>query len=391
MTDSPAPPAVFADFVGGDRAVLTRVSVRLSAEGLDLSPPDGKTLIWPWAELRAEPDQADTETLVISRSGDRLSRLYLRDKNVQAQLRTRAPHLKRRDRAISIPRLMAWAGGAAASVTAIIFVLVPMMAAQLAVMLPPEGEKALGDTTFEQIRMALDETGLVGTPICEAPAGNAAMQAMYDRLNPASDLPYEVQIHILDHDMVNAFALPGGRIVFFRGLIEQAETPEEIAAVLAHEIGHVVNRDPTRDALRSAGSLGVLGLLFGDFAGGTIALFLANQLINASYSQSAEATADDYAHDLLDRAGVSPAALGTMFERLLAEHGDAEGIVAHFMSHPQMGKRIAAAQAAVVDGRQYGSVLGASEWRALQSVCGDAPKGQQDPDLPEKKPWPGSD
>ena len=84
---------------------------------------------------------------------------------------------------------------------------------------------------------------------------------------------------------------PGGRLVFFRGLLEEAENPDEVAAVLAHEIGHVVYRDPTRDALRSAGSLGVLGLLFGDFAGGTVALFIANQLINASYSQAAEARA----------------------------------------------------------------------------------------------------
>lgn len=391
MTETQSAATTFADFVAGERAVLKRVSVRLLADGLELAQPDGQSLIWRWAELRAEPDQADTDALVVSRSGDNIARLYLRDKNVEAQLRTRAPHLKKRDRAIPVSKLVTWAGGAAASVAAIIFVLVPMMAAQLAVMLPPEGEKALGDTTFEQIRLALDETGLVGTPICEAPAGNAAMQAMYDSLNPASDLPYDVQIHILDHDMINAFALPGGRIVFFRGLIEQAENPEEIAAVLAHEIGHVVNRDPTRDALRSAGSLGVLGLLFGDFAGGTIALFLANQLINASYSQSAEATADDYAYNLLDNAGVSPAALGTMFERLLAEYGDAEGIVAHFMSHPQMGKRIAAAQAAVVDGRTYGSILEPSAWRSLQTVCSREPAARSDPTLPDKKAWPGSD
>ncbi|GHF04358.1 metalloendopeptidase [Aliiroseovarius zhejiangensis] len=391
MTGAPTSPVVFADFVAGDRAVLTRVAVRLQTEGVELSLPDEQMLIWPWADVRAEPDQADTETLVISRSGDRLSRLYLRDKTLQSQLRARAPRLGKRDRVITFPKLMAWAGGAVVSVAAIIFVLVPMMAAQLAVMLPPEGEKALGDTTFEQIRMALDETGLVGTPICDAPAGTAAMQAMYDKLNPASDLPYDVQIHILDHDMVNAFALPGGRVVFFRGLIEQAENAEEIAAVLAHEIGHVVNRDPTRDALRSAGSLGVLGLLFGDFAGGTIALFLANQLINASYSQSAEAAADVYAHELLDKAGVSPAALGTMFERLLAEHGDAEGIVAHFMSHPQMGKRIAAAQDAVVEGRSYGAVLEPEAWRSLQTVCQNGAAVQPDTNLPDKKAWPDGD
>lgn len=368
--------------------MLTRVSVHVVPDGVELLLPDGQPLVWRWADLRRLPDQAEKDALVIRRAGNMVARLYLRDSELRMQIQSRAPHLKKRDRSIPMSKLAVWAGGAAAAVAVIIFFLVPVMAAQLAVLLPAEGEKALGDTTFEQIRMALDETGLGSTAICEGDDGNAAMRAMYDRLNPTPDLPYDVQIHILDHDMVNAFALPGGRIVFFRGLIDQADNPEEVAAVLAHEIGHVVNRDPTRDALRSAGSLGVLGLLFGDFAGGTITLFLANQLINASYSQSAETTADDYAHDLLDTAGVSPAALGTMFERLLDEHGDAEGIIAHFMSHPQMGARIAAAQAAVVDGRDYGSVLNGGEWQALQTVCDGASPRQSDPDSLDKKVWP---
>ena len=388
MTQTLKQPSGFADFVAGERAVLTRVSLHVVTDGVELLLPDGQPLVWRWADLRRLPDQAEKDALVIRRAGNMVARLYLRDRELRMQIQSRAPHLKKRDRSIPMSKLAVWAGGAAAAVAVIIFFLVPVMAAQLAVLLPAEGEKALGDTTFEQIRMALDETGLGSTAICEGDDGNAAMRAMYDRLNPTPDLPYDVQIHILDHDMVNAFALPGGRIVFFRGLIDQADNPEEVAAVLAHEIGHVVNRDPTRDALRSAGSLGVLGLLFGDFAGGTITLFLANQLINASYSQSAETTADDYAHDLLDTAGVSPAALGTMFERLLDEHGDAEGIIAHFMSHPQMGARIAAAQAAVVDGRDYGSVLNGGEWQALQTVCGGASPRQSDPDSLDKKVWP---
>ncbi|MCI2395861.1 M48 family metallopeptidase [Aliiroseovarius sediminis] len=376
MTGAAAQTETFADLVAGDRAVLTRVGVRITPDGVQLMLPDGRPALWHWADLRRLPDQADSTVLVLGRVGDRVGRLYLRDADLQTQIRARAPRLSKRDRVMPLSRLFVWAGGAVASVAVIIFLLVPVMAAQLAVMLPAEGEKALGDVTFEQIRVALDETGLLGVPICEGRQGNAAMRAMYDRLNPTPDLPYDVRIHVLDHDMINAFALPGGRIVFFRGLIDQAENAEEIAAVLAHEIGHVVNRDPTRDALRSAGSLGVLGLLFGDFAGGTIALFLANQLINASYSQTAEATADVYAHAMLDRADVSPAALGAMFERLLEEHGDADGIVAHFMSHPKMAKRIAAAQAAVVDGRDYGAILDDDQWESLQTVCDDEGGGE---------------
>lgn len=379
---------VFADLAQGERAHLTRVRVDCLPEALFLVMPDGQQVTWRWANLRRLRDQADRRVMVLSRKGDPVTRLYLADQTAQNYVTKLALSLRKRERSTPLSKVVLWAGGAVASVAAIIFLLVPLMAAQLAEILPPEGEKALGDTTFEQIRTALSETGFEDQlRICDDRTGLAAMQAMYSRLNPQADLPYDVQIHILDHPMVNAFALPGGRLVFFRGLLEEAANPDEVAAVLAHEIGHVVYRDPTRDALRSAGSLGVLGLLFGDFAGGTVALFIANQLINASYSQAAETRADDYAHGLLEKANISPVALGTFFERLHEEHGDAEGIIAHFASHPQMTDRISAAQSAVDPKRTYDTILDAQSWRDLQTVCGG--RGTQSSNLgtPEKKSW----
>ncbi|MCK0140903.1 M48 family metallopeptidase [Aliiroseovarius sp. F20344] len=382
----------FADLAQGERAHLTRVEVVVDATGLTLRLPDGDETIWRWSDMRRVRDQADRRVMVLARKGDPVTRLYLADKSTQDYVTQNAKALGKRDQSTPLSKVALWAAGAVASVAAIIFLLVPLMASQLAEILPPEGEKALGDTTFEQIRTALSETGFEDQlRICDDPAGNEAMQAMYASLNPDADLPYDVQVHILDHPMVNAFALPGGRIVFFRGLIEEAQNPDEVAAVLAHEIGHVVNRDPTRDALRSAGSLGVLGLLFGDFAGGTIALFLANQLINASYSQAAETVADDYAHGLLEKANISPVALGTFFERLHEEHGDAEGLVAHLASHPQMTDRIAAAKAAVDLEREYDSILDDVSWLALQTACGGESNVTSDMQTPEKKAWPSTE
>ena len=144
----------------------------------------------------------------------------------------------------------------------------------------------------------------------------------------------------------------------------------ELAGVVAHEIGHVISRDPTRHALRSAGSIGVLGLIFGDFAGGAIVLFVTEQLIEAQYSQGAEAEADVFAHDLMQRADLSPAALAVMFERFRTlAGGDAEGFIGHFLSHPRLGDRIAAAREAVPEGFQPRPLLDPGEWRALQGIC----------------------
>ena len=330
-----------------------------------------ETVRWAYEDIRAVRDQAGGDILVVRSVSDATARLILSDRDDHMLLRARAKSITRYISHVRRGRLALWAVAAVASVALIIFVLVPVMADRLAEYLPPEGEKALGDATFEQIRAALDETGFVGTAICEAPDGLTALAKMEERLTGPMMLETPLTVHVLDHPMVNAFALPGGYVVLFRGLLQEADRPEEVAAVFAHEIGHVVARDPTRIALRSAGSIGVLGLLFGDFAGGAVVLFLAEQIIRADYTREAEAAADTFAHNALLEVDLPPSAVATLFERLAAAHGgDTQpGILEHFNSHPEMGDRIAASRNAEPQGAEFRPVLTETEWAALQSIC----------------------
>ena len=325
----------------------------------------GPGLDWPLADIRELPDQAADDLIVLRREGDPLARLILTD----PLIRPRLPERSKSAPAANRGRLTAWAFAAVASVALIIFVLVPVMADQLAEFIPADGEKALGEVTLTQIRDAMDDTGVTPAHFCVAQDGRAALDIIETRLTRPMDLPVRLTVHVLDHDMVNAFALPGGHIVLFRGLIEAAGTPEELASVFAHEIGHVVSRDPTRHALRSAGAIGVLGLIFGDFAGGAVVLLLAEQLIEAQYSQSAEAAADAFAHDMMRRAELSPDALAAMFERFREMGGDTGGILAHFLSHPALGDRIAAARDATPAGFASKPLLRDTEWAALKNIC----------------------
>lgn len=320
---------------------------------------------WPLEQVRLVPDQARRAGLVLRRADAPLARLFTEDR----LLAKRFPALTRRVVDVSRPRLLAWALGALASVALIILVLVPLMADQLARYIPAEGAHALGDSTLGQIRGALSESGLDPVPFCDAPKGRAALENLRVRLQEGAGSERPLTVHVLDHPMVNAFALPGGHVIFMRGLIDTAASAEELAAVFAHEIGHAVSRDPTRHALRSAGSIGVLGLLFGDFAGGALVLFLAEQLIEAQYSQQAESAADRFAHEALKHSGIAPSALADIFERMAAGQGDAEGIAAHFLSHPSLGARIIAARAATPQGFRARPALAAAEWQALRAIC----------------------
>ncbi|SHJ80993.1 Peptidase family M48 [Shimia gijangensis] len=348
----------------GARAHDVKLYVNHSGNVLELRGED-VSCNWPLDQVRLVPDQAGQKGLVLRRADDPLARLFTAHRGLAEQF----PALKKRTVDVSRGRLLGWAIGALASVALIVFVLVPLMADQLAEYIPPEGERALGEATLDQVRGAMKGAGRSPLRFCEASEGRAALAKMETSLAANVEMDVPLTVHVLDHGMVNAFALPGGHVVFMRGLIEQAESAEEVAAVFAHEMGHVASRDPTRHALRSAGSIGVLGLLFGDFAGGALVLLLTEQLIEAQYSQKAETGADQFAYEVLQASGVAPSAIGEMFERMLAKHGDAEGISSHFLSHPKMAERIAASRSATPDGFVSIPILSDEDWQALRVIC----------------------
>ncbi|KEJ91035.1 M48 family metallopeptidase [Sulfitobacter donghicola] len=356
-------------YFDGDSPVPQDVTLAVDTQaqmleiGLPASAESG--VRWPLDEIRRLDDTAGKEGVILRWTGDPLARLHLFDVSLLPHLR----RLKRRAPPKGRGRLAAWAIGAVAAVALQVGVLVPMLADSLATYVPPAGERALGEATFKQIRQALAGSGLPPLPICEGEEGLAAFERMLVALDVERDTDAAIKLFVLDHEMVNAFALPGGYVVFFRGMIDAAQSPNEIAAVLAHEVGHVENRDPTRHALRSAGSIGILGLLFGDFAGGAAVLFLTEKLISANYAQAAEKGADEFAYEVLENANVSPAALGDMFERLRDKYGDTEGIVSHFVSHPTLTSRIDFSRGAAIKGKPYADVLSDGEWAAMQQVC----------------------
>ena len=217
--EAPPPFAATADLFDGRtaRRRAARLTVDEAASTLVVAVDGQPDRHWRLADLRVLPDHADEETLVLSHRGDRITRLYLTDAAARRGLAVRAPDLYRRPpQARGTRRLLAWAAAAVASVALIIFVLVPAMANQLAEYLPPEGEKALGDQTFEQIRSALSENDFLPLELCDAPAGSAALaqaiaakvgaspasaQAMLASLSPAKSttLPSLMRMQLQRH------------------------------------------------------------------------------------------------------------------------------------------------------------------------------------------------
>jgi len=359
----------YGDLLDGYRPVLNRVSIRVSGSGpeaaLELRNTDTNRIErWRLNKMRVVPDQARQDAVVLARNDHDPARLILREAEALRVIFEACPKMP----ALGGPRrmlgrLLGLGAAAAASIAAILLVLVPFMANRGADLIPPEAETALGRTAFTQIYGETAE-------VCKNGAGQVALGTMQARLTEGIDLPYPLVIQVVNDPMINAFALPGGQIVVHRGLIDAAQGPDEVAAVIAHEIGHVAHRDGTRAMLRAMGSFGIAGLMFGDVLGASVVAGLTQQLISSSHSREAETRADLYAHARLEAVGLPPEALGDMFLRMREAGLDMEmGVFRHLSSHPELGDRIAAAAAAGSGGAGHRPALSGPEWQALRGIC----------------------
>ena len=368
-----AAPAIWFD---GETAARREVTVGVEAGALVAREAGTETLRWPLAEVRKVRDPGSPGAVTVYRSGDAAdARLSLIDPTDARALAAVAPDLTKVDVARGTwPRVLLWGAGAGAALAVTLLVLIPALADTLARLIPPETEARIGDGVLAQVEGLLSDDD--ESWVCSTPAGDRALSRMTGRLVADETLRGALTVAVVDHPMPNAFAAPGGRVVLFRGLLEMAETPEELAAVLAHEIGHVVHRDPTRLALRSAGSAGLLSLALGDATGGAFAAVMAEAALGAGHSRAAETGADDFAHAMLTDAELPPEALGTLFARLEEIAPDTDGVLRHFMSHPALADRIAAAEAAGGEGEMVARLIaGVPVASAVNRLAVDAGDG----------------
>ena len=161
------------------------------------------------------------------------------------------------------------------------------------------------------------------------------------RLTQGSTRKYEW--YVVDDPSVNAFAIPGGFIVVNAGLVHEADSADELAGVLAHEIQHVEQRHSLQILLYQLGWATLLAAVLGDPS--TITALLLLEVGNLSFSRELEAAADAGGLETLRQAGIAPEGMATFFRKLAAD-GDA-GAPDWLSTHPSTQDRIATIEAAL--------------------------------------------
>jgi len=213
---------------------------------------------------------------------------------------------------------------------------VPYFAKKIAFNLPTDVDRALGQGTLE----TLDK--IVFTESTASAEIRQRLLHRFDLMKQQIEDADEYQLLFRHGNTIeaNAFALPSGIIVVTDELVELSESDDEVIAILAHEVGHLVYRHSIRMAMQNSAVAILIATVTGDpFSTSSLVVALPTILVNASYSREFEAEADDYAYRYLLANNVPLEAFVNILERI--SETETESRVENFLSsHPATVDRL---------------------------------------------------
>lgn len=207
--------------------------------------------------------------------------------------------------------------------------LIPWMGEKAVYLIPKDAEIQLGKSIASSFRNA------------EVVDGNATLVAneFLSQLKASKD--YNINLTVIKSETVNAFALPGGQIFIYSGIIDKMNNYEEFTALLAHEITHVTHHHSLKSLGRSAASSIFIASLFGDVTGVTAGILdQANQIKQLTYSRELETQADLEGVKWMVNNQISPKGMLDLMEILSKEQDQAPKFMKYLSTHPETNERI---------------------------------------------------
>ena len=355
--------------------------VVLSAEGVRLIPFDGSQLVEQsvaFSALSVAAGGLDHDQLVLSWMTSASTRtLYLKDPALIVAFRRMAPpeltvsleraaeHVRR---ARHSHRLF-W-GGAAGVVLGLGLLLwfgSDLIVEWAVARIPVEWEQKLGEAVYQD--------ALSKETVLKEGQAVAAVREMTQRLtDKIPHNPYKFQVSVVQSPIVNAFALPGGYVVVYTGLMKKVESGEEVAGVLSHELNHVLQRHGLERMVKMLGFAAVVSIVLGDQQGLIgLAKELGLNLVTLKFGREQETEADVTGIRLMSDARIAPEGMIGFFERL-SEKDKAR--VELFSTHPMSAARAERLKAELAALPKRSPEPFTFDWKAVQDSLGKAEPGK---------------
>lgn len=359
---APGQKAIFFDGLSSRR----RQAVLTLGNSLEIAEPgDAQATVtrWTYDDIRRADSPAGILRLT-STSAPPLARLEIRDAALSANLIARCARIdEHQTTGRGVAKIVGWSVAAAVSIVCVVLFGVPLAADRLAPLVPKPIERRIGDASEVQVK-----TIFRGQP-CNDAAGQAAFRKLVNRLRDVAGLDDDAMTAgVLRTSVPNAFALPGGKVYVLSALLDKAESPDELAGILAHELGHLKHHDNMRGLIYNGGTSFLIGLLFGDVTGSSAVIFASRSVVEASYSREAETAADAFAIEIMHKLGRSPKPAAELMFRITGKEGGS-GLATILASHPLTEDRLA--RMTSEDRPASGPpLLTDKEWQALKGICG---------------------
>lgn len=299
-------------YSSGKTARSFDVEAVLGQTGIDIVDEQGRPMEnWPYDKVTSvQPLQAGLAAQ-LSHKDFPDARLYVQRGDFTTALLSHLPHLSAHvaNRRLIVPLVSI--GLALLSMILVIWFSGLSISQAIARLMPDR----LRDSFGEQVVASIG----AGKKACDARAGREAFAKLVGRLEGAAGHDRKFTVQVVPMPMMNAFAAPGERIVVSKKLVDFVGSPEELAGVIAHEMGHGIKMHPEAGIVRALGISAAIGILFGNSTGtlGEVGAFL----LQLKYSRSAESEADAEALAILRRAKIPARPFASFFERLEKRQG----------------------------------------------------------------------
>lgn len=349
--------------------------VTLSAEGLRLEPVEGSPLseeFVAFVGMSVTAGGLDHDQLVVSWGGGTSARtVYLKEPALIVAFRRAAPstllaHLERAAEQVRRARhshraLWGSAVGVVVGLGLMVWFGSDLIVEWAVARIPIEWEQKLGETVYQDF-LSKD------TVLKEGPAVSAVQEMTQRMAAQIPNNPYTFRVSVVQSPVVNAFALPGGYVVVFTGLMKKAESGEEVAGVLSHELNHVLQRHGMERMVKMLGFAAVVSILSGDQQGLIgLARQLGLELATLKFGREQETEADVTGIRLLYDARIAPDGMIRFFERLSEKDKER---VELFSSHPMSAARAKRLKEELAALPKQTSEPFTFEWKGVQDSLG---------------------
>jgi Zn-dependent protease with chaperone function len=198
----------------------------------------------------------------------------------------------------------------------------------------------------------------------ERAALNSYAQYLYPKTAAESAMP--VHFDVSSESMINALTFPGGKIILFKGLIDEVKNPEELLGIMSHELGHVVARDSVNLLVRGTLLASFFGIMTGDFSSSfAVSPQVLLSTAALAFDREMEKNADAYSVARLNSLNISTSGYRSFFSRRLSEENFSQPEV--FTTHPNYESRLSFIQETYPKGELPKEIK--ESWKIIKGVC----------------------